>query len=125
LKLSSAACEALLSHDWPGNIRELENAIIRGIHLSNSDLIEVGDIGLQSESANISADPFKAPDKMDTFARMKREAIQRFEKAYLTRLLSVHQGNVSQAARTAGKERRNLGRLLKKHGLDRKLFGYP
>jgi transcriptional regulator of acetoin/glycerol metabolism len=38
-----------------------------------------------------------------------------FEKRYLTELLRVHQGNVTHAAQQAGKDRRALGRLIKKH----------
>jgi len=43
-----------------------------------------------------------------------------FEKKYLTYILSKADGNISRAARLAGKERRSLGRLIKKHGLKEK-----
>ena len=47
-------------------------------------------------------------------------AIDRFEKDYLSILMSESQGNVTQAAKRAGKERRALGKLLKKHGIDKR-----
>jgi DNA-binding NtrC family response regulator len=53
---------------------------------------------------------------------LKRQAIESFERAYLTRLMSEHQGNVSRAARAAGKERRELGKLLKKCRIDPRSF---
>jgi transcriptional regulator with GAF, ATPase, and Fis domain len=53
---------------------------------------------------------------------MKQEMIETFERDYLIRLMSEHQGNVSRAARTAGKERRELGKLLKKYHLNSKEF---
>ena len=48
--------------------------------------------------------------------------IANFERHYLTQLITAHAGNVSRAARAAGKERRELGKLLKKHQLDPRRF---
>jgi two-component system response regulator AtoC len=48
---------------------------------------------------------------------MKRRVIESFERDYLARLMSEHRGNISAAARAARKERRDLGRLLKKYDL--------
>ena len=48
-----------------------------------------------------------------------------FEKDYLTRLIAEQEGNISQAARIAGKDRSDLGKLLKKHSLDAKVFRMP
>ena len=48
-----------------------------------------------------------------------------FEIQYLRQLLVGTGGNVSEAARRAGKERRVFGRLLKKHGIDRSQYGVP
>lgn len=48
--------------------------------------------------------------------------ISRFERAYLMSLMEETQGNVSKAAKLSGKERRALGKLLKKHGIDRKYY---
>lgn len=120
-KLAPAACEALLAWDWPGNIRELENAIIRGIHLSRADSIEVADLGLPPNTGS-PPDAQQGLSKRQSFRATKREVIELFERNYLTRLMSEHLGNVTQAALEAGKERRELGKLLKKYGLDPKLF---
>ena len=48
--------------------------------------------------------------------------VQEFERAYLCNLMAATHGNVSAAGRLAGKERRTLARLLKKHGIDRGRF---
>jgi DNA-binding NtrC family response regulator len=48
-----------------------------------------------------------------------------FERDFLVRLLTQYRGNVSHAAHAAGKERRELGKLLKKHQLDLKAFSAP
>ena len=57
-----------------------------------------------------------------SFQDMKAKVIEEFERAYLSELLSTHQGNISKAARAAKKERRAFQRLLMKHGLDRRVF---
>ena len=49
----------------------------------------------------------------------KTKIVNQFEKAYLTRLLSETKGNVTMAAKIAGKERRSLGKLIKKHGINK------
>jgi transcriptional regulator with GAF, ATPase, and Fis domain len=56
---------------------------------------------------------------------MKQAMIESFERDYLTRLMSEHRGNVSHAARTAGKDRRDFGKLLKKYQLHPKFFRDP
>jgi DNA-binding NtrC family response regulator len=122
LKLLPDACAALVSWHWPGNVRELENAIIRGIHLTRSDSIEADDLRL-SRPASGSEQPWQL-NHSDTrpLRALKRELIESFERHYLTHLLAQHSGNISRAAQVAGKERRDLGRLLKKYGLDPKGF---
>jgi DNA-binding NtrC family response regulator len=52
----------------------------------------------------------------------KASAVRDFERSYLMGLLAACKGNVTRAARAAGKERRALQRLLDKHGLDRRVF---
>ncbi|MGE0825110.1 MAG: sigma-54 interaction domain-containing protein [Candidatus Binatia bacterium] len=116
LQLSSAACERLVAYDWPGNVRELENAIIRGTQLSKSNTIEAEDLDLPTCS-NRAFDLSVSVPSLDgpSFKEQKQKVIEEFERAYLLRLMTEHHGNVSRAAQAAGKERRDLGKLLKKY----------
>jgi transcriptional regulator with GAF, ATPase, and Fis domain len=59
---------------------------------------------------------------MRPYAEAKRQVVQQFERDYLIRLMATHRGNVSQAARAAGKDRRELGKLLKKNQIDPRPF---
>jgi DNA-binding NtrC family response regulator len=59
------------------------------------------------------------------FREVKQETIDAFERAYLTELLRVHKGNLAQAARAAGMDRKNLWALALRHGLDRARFKKP
>jgi len=119
-QLSAAAVRALLTFDWPGNVRELESAIVRAVHLARDSVIEVGDLGLPGGArqdgapmALAAARPYKAE---------KAQVLEAFERQYITRLMTEHKGNVSRAAQAAGKERRDLGKLLKRHGVDPRVF---
>ena len=59
------------------------------------------------------------------FRELKQETIDMFERSYLTELLRVHRGNLAQAARAAGMDRKNLWALVERHGLDRARFKKP
>jgi DNA-binding NtrC family response regulator len=123
LQLSPDAQVALLAYDWPGNVRELESAIIRGIHLSETNLIEVSDLGIPSAIESQQNLPVNfVSTEACSFKAMKQKMIETFERDYLNRLMREHQGNVSQAALAAGKERRELGKLLTKYQIDPKQF---
>jgi DNA-binding NtrC family response regulator len=117
-QLSAAAAGALLAFDWPGNVRELESAILRSLHLARSGTIEVEDLGLPGR---LPALPVLsgAPRSYKT---QKRQLLDAFDSQYLIRVMTEYRGNVSQAAQAAGKERRDFGKLLKRHGLDRRQF---
>ncbi|MGH7495093.1 MAG: sigma-54 interaction domain-containing protein [bacterium] len=122
LQLSPAAQEALLAYDWPGNVRELENAIIRGINLCQTKFIDVYDLGIPDRSESPTESAPGRPLASRSFKEIKQETITRFEMAYLNRLMREHRGNVSHAARAVGKDRRELGKMLKKYHIDPKLF---
>jgi two-component system, NtrC family, response regulator GlrR len=121
LKFSADACAAMLAWEWPGNVRELENTVLRAIHLCETECIEVADLGLQANHSP-GPDADHTDDGHLSFSAAKRRAIALFEKEYLTRLLARQEGNISKAARAAGKDRSDLGKLLKKHRLDAKVF---
>lgn len=107
--LSAAIMTALCRHHWPGNVRELQN-VIQQLAVSESEPVQVEDLRIPGAKQ-------LAESKPASFAERKAVVIADFEKRYLTELLRVHQGNVTRAAHDAGKDRRALGRLIKKHRL--------
>lgn len=99
---------------WPGNIRELQNVVHRGRILSSDPTLRIS--AGSATAVRQDAEEGSAGEP-GTFRSAKANAIRAFEKQYLQQVLAESGGNVSQAARRAGKERRSLGKLLKKHGL--------
>ena len=117
LVLSPEALAALVVYDWPGNVREVENVMIRAGRLCRNARIETEDLGLRAAAPASSA--------FSSFQVMKQAAVRDFERGYLRQLMAAHQGNVTRAARTAGNDRRELGKLLKKHHIDPRTFLTP
>ncbi|WP_220432497.1 sigma-54 interaction domain-containing protein [Saccharospirillum alexandrii] len=118
-QLSAAASQWLYAHDWPGNIRELENLLHRAILSCPGTVIQREDLTPDQDSSITPSMPYTRLNMDLSFQDAKAEVISQFERHYLEALMNRCNGNVSQAARVAGKERRALGKLLKKYGLSR------
>jgi two-component system response regulator GlrR len=103
------AMEAMLSAPWPGNVRQLYNVVEQAVALSTTPLIPVSLVqrALRSESGEIPS-----------FV----EARSQFESEYLTQLLQITNGNVTQAARIAKRNRTEFYKLLHKHQLNPSKF---
>jgi DNA-binding NtrC family response regulator len=115
--ISAEALEYLRAQRFPGNVRELRNAILRGAALATRGEIALQDVA--GEGEGFRGTPYER-DPMDlggTFSVAKQRAMQRFEHAYLSFLMRRSQGNLSQASREADLARHYLRDLLKKRGL--------
>jgi DNA-binding NtrC family response regulator len=113
--LSSSALRRLAAHDWPGNVRELRNEMQRALAMTDGPLILAADLRLPAAAVEGAANEEGTP----SFRQARSLALTRFEHDYLVKILERHDGNITRAAREAGKDRRALGRLVKKHGLGR------
>lgn len=103
--LSHSASQKLLRYDWPGNVRELENAIESAVAMAVEKVI---------------TDDLILPTRQIGFIDLKslKSAKRDFEKDYLVQLIQLTRGNVSKAAKLAGKYRADFYELLKKYKLD-------
>jgi transcriptional regulator with PAS, ATPase and Fis domain len=106
--LSVAALNRLLSHSWLGNVRELQNVLMRGIALSDCDQIDLSDLNLP-DGGPAAEDP--------SFRAMKSRVVWRFEHDFLATALRAHHGNITRAASAVKKNRRAFWQLLRKHDL--------
>ena len=122
--LSDSFLQGLRTHDWPGNVGELKEAIARSCV---SVRRENGQPKMQLQDVNNGGRRVMPPAlPMPPLGLAMREAkahvVEQFEHQYLRRLMLLHRGNVSGAARSAGTDRRTFQRLLGKYGLKRENF---
>jgi len=102
---SQEAFHKLIVYNWPGNVRELENCVESAVAMTDKKVISE-DLVLQGKASS--------PNGPMAFKDAKTE----FERQYLIHLMEITEGNVSQAAKLAGKYRADLYELLKKHDVD-------
>jgi two-component system response regulator GlrR len=99
------AVELLVTADWPGNIRQLNNIVRQNVALSRSPVIS-GEL-VQSSLGEHAG-------KLPSFS----EARDEFTRNYLSQILQITMGNVSQAARLAKRNRTDFYKLLARHNLN-------
>ena len=111
--------EALTTHRWCGNVRELENVIERAVVLAQGNVLLAGDLPPGFGAARSGAEVGTATLAHLPYAQAKKLALRAFERRYLTAVLSRCSGNISSAARAAGVDRSNFRRLLKQYEVER------
>lgn len=107
---------------WPGNIRELENLICREYLLEDGAIIRIKAPLFDAAERRTGTERRQSALINMVFNEAKSHAIAEFEQCYLSEALAQAQGNVTKAAKLAGKERRAFGKLLKKYGMDKNLY---
>jgi two-component system response regulator AtoC len=111
--ISPETLELLEAYPWAGNVRELQNVMERAVVLAEGEMVAPAEL-----PANLRL-PQKVPAAMVadhlSLKRAKRQWVEAFEREYLIALLKKHQGNISQAAKTAGVDRKTIHRLIKRY----------
>ncbi|HDH0385973.1 TPA: two-component system response regulator GlrR [Klebsiella pneumoniae] len=102
---SRDAMKRLMAAKWPGNVRQLVNVIEQCVALTSSPVIGDALVEQALEGENTA---------LPTFV----EARNQFELNYLRKLLQITKGNVTHAARMAGRNRTEFYKLLSRHELD-------
>src|SRR5687768_91882 len=109
LALAPEATQILVSAQWPGNVRQLLNVIEQAVALAATEVIPESLVR-------------QALDVADTALTPLDEARRAFERDYLVRILKITGGNVTKAARLAGRNRTEFYRLLERHSLEPGMF---
>jgi two-component system, NtrC family, response regulator HydG len=113
------AMAALEMYAWPGNVRELHNVIERACALAEGEMITLADLPAHLRTVTPVAEHPSSDESAGklTLKEAKGRWVSELEAAYVAELLRREGGNVSQAARKAGVDRKTLHRLLNKHNL--------
>lgn len=112
--VSVDALEILLNYPWEGNIRQLQNTINEACIFAVMD----GGVILPKHLPSYITGIKKEPQLVLDYNEAKRLNDEQFTKQYLSILLTITKGNISQAAKLANIERQSLQKILKRYNID-------
>jgi two-component system response regulator HydG len=113
---SEQTIELLKRYSWPGNIRELRNAVEHGLAMAREKTIKPVDLPAALQRASL--DFAEGSDAREASFGSRANAMDSAERDYLVALLRENAGNVARSASQAGMSRQGLHKLLKKHAVD-------
>ena len=98
----ASAMRAMLEHDWPGNVREMQHAIERAVLLAQGEYIQAADMNLRGRTA---------PQRLEDLS------LEQVEALLIRKAMARHEGNVSRTASALGLSRSALYRRLDRYGI--------
>lgn len=119
-RISHELMDIFTGLQWEGNIRELENTIIKGILFSSGEEIRPSDAGLYIENSENM--PVSGNILDFSYRDAKERVLKDFARDYLGHYLEKCSGNISQAARMCGLERQALQQIIKRFEIDVTVF---
>jgi len=109
-KIAEDVIKAFQEYNWPGNVRELKNIVERLMIMTKSPVVAISDIpkSLKSDISLLDASAHEAK-RYDSF----KDAVNDFEKEYITAILSENEWNISKTADVLQLDRSHLHRKIK------------
>ena len=118
--ISANAMLKIQAYNWPGNVRELRNMVTRLCIMAFNSQIEEEDLPLNINQFNRTNLSFEWLSNLK-FKDAKEKWLEGFEIKYIESVLDRYNGNLSEAARNCGVNRKTFQRLISKHNLREKL----
>jgi two-component system response regulator AtoC/two-component system nitrogen regulation response regulator NtrX len=106
--LSNDAAKALIKYNWPGNIRQIRNAIESAVVLANGETLEIHDFPDELNGANAQTTSTIDINYTLPFKDAKRIAVEGFERNFIKKRLEENNGNISRTAELLGMHRQSL-----------------
>jgi transcriptional regulator with GAF, ATPase, and Fis domain len=116
-EISPEALNTLMNHDWPGNIRELENTLHRAVILTNDHLVSQGHLASVLDmvprlEANV---PQSAAELKHVKKAIREKSVERVERLFVLEALKRNEWSVTRSAEETGMQRTNFQALMKKY----------
>ncbi|MCB2144836.1 MAG: sigma-54 dependent transcriptional regulator [Deltaproteobacteria bacterium] len=115
-RFSPELMDIFVGSRWEGNVRQMENMIMQGILFSAGDEITPKDVGIgRKPSSGAIAEINHFLDM--PYKEAKENNLSAFNAAYIGHMLTLSQGNVTQAAKACGLERQALQQIMRRYGI--------
>lgn len=101
--ISQEALDMLMAYDWPGNVRELQNVIENALIYAETDPLRKEDFPPLLK--NIGGYP--------DYETAKQQTMDRFQREYITAMLNMTDGNISETAKRMGITRQGLQKMIR------------
>ena len=115
-RFSTELMDIFIGRRWEGNVRQMENMIMQGILFSAAEEIKPTDVGITRKPAN-GAIAEISPSLDLPYKAAKENNLSAFNAAYIGNMLTLSQGNVTQAAKACGLERQALQQIMRRYGI--------
>ncbi len=112
-RISTPAIDMLMAYHFPGNVRELENAIERAVLVCDSNVIHSHHLPPTLQTAEVSG---------TVTALTLKSAVEAFERGLIQDTLKSTKGNIAKAARRLDSTERSLGYKIRNYGIDPRRF---
>ena len=116
VRFASAALELLQEYPWPGNIRELENAVVRAAAMCDG-LIRIQDLPERIRNFHEAADAKAQTGSTELVEKEAWPSLAEVEGRHVARVLAHTRGNKQAASRVLGVDRKTLDRMIKRHNI--------
>lgn len=111
--ISKEAIKRLVEYNWPGNIRQLRNAIEGAVVLANSEILQLNDLPEEIKEDKVQIDILQDFDYCLPFKEAKKIVVETFEREFIQKKLEEYSGNISRTAEALGMLRQNLQQKLR------------
>ncbi len=122
-KVAPEAMEQMLAYNWPGNIRELENAIERAAVVTVGETITTENLPARVLGRSTSeSKPMVEIDLDQSLPSYLKQATEQIEREYIRKALEKSRGNVGRCAELCGLSRRSVSGKISQYGIDKIQF---
>ncbi len=118
-RLGPGVAERLRAYHWPGNVRQVRNALERACALGQPPELTVADLPpeLLEDAPKVRLDDGGLAGEAGTFQEIKARRIAAMERSYVEELLTRHKGNVTHCSEEAGMARSAFQKLMQRYGI--------